>query len=268
MREISNEKLKAALERKLELLRNYRYHKQYFSAALDYHEYICTSLALKPILSELIEEGKIIPVYLQQIFSDFVLIQSLKKGQKTTKLILQFPNFYSQKIEEEHKLLKNFFDLIQADYEDYKKHPGQVLFDPNAPVIKNDRDDEFFYTQKLHNDIFEKLESLNERDSNSLDFDESNSTLYLMGTPILISKRVQSDALYLLKTLFKDRERVWNNDEILDDWKIDIDAKAPKNKVYQAGKAVNRNISQKIQIDDFLEVTTKTVSINKRYLTK
>lgn len=263
---IGNEKLKTVLERKLGLLRDYRYHKQYFSAALDYHEYICTSEALEPILSELIEDGKIAPAYLQQIFNDFVLIQSLKKGQKTTTLILQFPNFYTKKIEEEHKLLKNFFDLIQADYEDYKKHQGQVLFNPDAPVIKSDRDDEFFYTQKLHNDIIEKLESPNEQSSNSLDFNESTSTLHFMGTPILISKRVQSDALYLLKTLFKDRARVWNNDEVLDDWKIDVDAKAPKNKVYQAGKAVNRIISQKIQVYDFLEVTTKTVSINKRYL--
>lgn len=100
----------------------------------------------------------------------------------------------------------------------------------------------------------------------ALDFDVAQSTLYFTGASIRIKKRAQSDAHDLLATIFKQRDKLWNNDEVLDDWTIRKHEKVAKNKVYQAGKAVNRLIAEETKIRDFLDVSTKTVAITKKYL--
>ncbi len=121
------------------------------------------------------------------------------------------------------------------------------------------------YAQRVHNFITtELLKSNDEQDE--LEFDVKNSLLHFAGEAINISKRAESDAHELLKTIFTDRNKIWQTYEVLDDWKVEIDGNAPKNKVYQAGKAVNRIVAIDTQIKDFLTVTTKTVAINKKYL--
>jgi hypothetical protein len=124
------------------------------------------------------------------------------------------------------------------------------------------------YAQRVHNFITSELiKSDTENNQEKLDFDEDESILYFSGKKIKISKRAQNMAHDLLKTLFRDKTKIWNNDEVLDDWHYGLTGeKVPKNKVYQAGKAVNRTVAIKTQIEDFLDLTTKTVSINKKYL--
>jgi len=101
-----------------------------------------------------------------------------------------------------------------------------------------------------------------------LDFNDTESILYFAGEEIKVSKRSQSAPHDLLRTLFKDRGKTWNNDEIIDDWHYyHEDEKIPKNKVYQAGRSVKRIVAEETKIKDFLIVTTKNVSINKKYLT-
>lgn len=258
--------LKNILERKMQLVKDQRGQKKYFLAVEDYHEYICRSEFLTPIFQGLIAEDKIAPIYLKQIFVDF-LLSFYKKHEVPS--VNHYPNFYTPEIEEKYKLMRHFVELTGNDYEEYQSHPNRVYIDPNIPLIKTDRAEEFYYTQKLHNDILEKLEELkDESPSQTLKFDSKNSILYFAGKEITISKRAQSDAHDLLQTMFKDKSKLWNNDEILDEWRIDIDKKTPKTKVYQAAKAVNRIIAQKTQIEDFLVTTTKNVSINKKYLDK
>lgn len=100
-----------------------------------------------------------------------------------------------------------------------------------------------------------------------LDFDLKKSTLYFADEEITISKRAENDAHELLRTIFNDKAKVWNSDEVLDDWKVSFDgSRVPKNKVYQAGRAVNRIVAQETKIKDFLVVSTKTVAINRKYL--
>jgi hypothetical protein len=100
-----------------------------------------------------------------------------------------------------------------------------------------------------------------------LEFDDRTSTLFFADAEILISKQAENDPHELLRTIFKDRSKVWNTDEVLEDWKFCMEKdRIPKNKVYQAGKAVNRIVSQDTIIKDFLDVSTKSVSIKKKYL--
>lgn len=193
MPEKSNEKLKEILERKLQLIRDYRHTQQYFSAAMDYHNFVCTSKDLKPIMEQLVAEEKIAPIYLEQVFNDVVLFASVTQVDVKNKPIQStLPNFYSPQVEQKYKLLRKFFDLIEADYEDYKQNPSQFRFDLNVPVIKAERDNEFFYTQKLHNDILEKL-SL--EDKNPI---------------IALPEKLpywQEDYLYLIYKILKSNER-------------------------------------------------------------
>jgi len=119
--------------------------------------------------------------------------------------------------------------------------------------------------QRVHNHITAELLKTDETDK-KLEFDDSTSILYFAGETITISKRAESDPHELLRTIFKDRAKVWNLDEVLDDWRFDTEKKTPKKKVYHAGKAVNNIIAQETKIKDFLDVNTKTVAINRKYL--
>ncbi len=98
-------------------------------------------------------------------------------------------------------------------------------------------------------------------------FNETTRVLSFMGEDILIAKKEDSDPHKLMRTLFKDTSKVWANDEILEDWGYFLSEEdVTKNKAYQAGKAVNRTIAQETTVKDFLNITTKTISINSKYL--
>ncbi len=98
-------------------------------------------------------------------------------------------------------------------------------------------------------------------------FNDLTRTLSFMGKEILISKKEESDPHKLIRTLFKDMSKVWANDEILEDWNYSLsDEDVTKNKAYQAGKAINRTIAQETTVKDFLSITTKSISINNKYL--
>ena len=100
-------------------------------------------------------------------------------------------------------------------------------------------------------------------------FSFKNGVLHFKGAEILISKTKRRSApLQILETVIKDPDRVWNYDEIWEDW-----GERPEDynstmwpKFYHASHAINRKIAQKTVIDNFLEVTNSTVNINKKYL--
>jgi len=122
------------------------------------------------------------------------------------------------------------------------------------------------YANRAHTYIITEL-TKNSVEESKLEFDIVTSTLYFADEKIKISDRANSDAHDLLKIIFSDTSKLWNNDEILEELAFNLTkAKVPKNKVYQAGKAVNRSIAQETTIKDFLVLTTKTVAINKKYL--
>jgi flagellar biosynthesis regulator FlbT len=178
-----------------------------------------------------------------------------------------YPNFYTPQIEEKYKLMKHFAELIQSEYDEVNA-PNKIFFDGNVPVIKTERDEEYFYTQRLHNDIIQLLdEKSDDRDDvPQPTFDDVTCTLYFQNEAIVISKKQESDPHKLMKTLFKDTNKVWANDEILEDWGYEFGEKLSEGKIYQAGKATNEKIAQSTKIKDFLDVTTKSVAINKKYL--
>ena len=121
------------------------------------------------------------------------------------------------------------------------------------------------YAQRVHSFIATELLKTDTEEA-KLDFDDKQSILYFNGKTITISKGAENDAHELLRTVFKNKSKVWSKDEVLDDWHLEVGNITPKNKVYHAGKAVNRIVAQETQIKDFLVVSTKTITINKKYL--
>lgn len=87
-----------------------------------------------------------------------------------------------------------------------------------------------------------------------------------MNKKILVAKKEESDTHKLMRTLFKDKHKNWANDEVLEDWGYAIDEETATNKVYQAGRKINGLVAQDTTIKDFLIVTTKSISINKKHL--
>ena len=121
------------------------------------------------------------------------------------------------------------------------------------------------YAQRVHNYITAELLKADKPET-SLGFDDEKRLLYFMGETIVIGKKEESDPHKLMRTLFNDTTKVWANDEILEDWGYSFDEKVSKNKVYQAGKVINQVVAQDTKIKDFLVISTKSVSINKKYL--
>jgi len=263
-----NQKIGIILERKINLLRDSRHTELYHMAIIDYHEYICSSKHLTRILQEIITEDKVPPAYLKEIFNDFIIFKYIKYDVPKNPI---YPNFYTKKIEKKYKLMKSFTELIKSE-RDASKVPNKINFNPKIPIVNLERDEEFFYTQRLHNDIIEKLDEYHEKqvkeksEKYNLGFDNEKRLLCFMNENIIISKKEESDTHKLMRTLFSDTSKVWANDEILDDWDYFCNEEVSKNKVYQAGKAVNRIIAQETKIKDFIIVTTKNVFINKEYL--
>lgn len=96
-------------------------------------------------------------------------------------------------------------------------------------------------------------------------FNSKESILSFKGKEIEISKSKNTNPHYLLETLFKDKEKAWSYDEVAEDWSQDY-GRDSWTQYYNAGYSVNEKIEKKTGIKDFLILTNKSVTINKRYL--
>ena len=100
-------------------------------------------------------------------------------------------------------------------------------------------------------------------------YDSNRKVLTIADKKITLAKKNKdTDSIRLLETLLKEpRERRWE-DEILEDWgyREDETKTLPKNKVYFAKNNLNTIIKKAVNIDDFIEGSTREFNINPRYL--
>ncbi len=108
-------------------------------------------------------------------------------------------------------------------------------------------------------------DSSKENVKKDLIFNDKESILSFNNKEIKISKTINSNGHYLLKTIFKDKNKVWEYDEIAEDWTEDY-KKDDGSKYYYAGYTVNGKVAKETTIKDFLIITSKMVHINKKYL--
>ncbi len=139
---------------------------------------------------------------------------------------------------------------LTTGYQNYTYHANIVVFNNFVDEINSS------YRKDNPMNVIEK-------------FDRKTGVLKFAGHQIELSKKSkETDAVLLLKTLFKAPVGDWkHNDEILEDWGYnDVDLKdLPKNKIYFAGQKINTSIALKTKIDDFLECSTTKARINPKY---
>jgi hypothetical protein len=113
---------------------------------------------------------------------------------------------------------------------------------------------------------------VNKAASNKIDrgllFIEEKGILDIHGQEVLISKQRDSNSISLLKTLFKDKVKEWNRDEILEDWGYNLDDQlaAPKKVVYTPCSNIQNKIAAQTDLKDFLIFGMKHAQINPKYL--
>ena len=104
-----------------------------------------------------------------------------------------------------------------------------------------------------------------------LSFEPGGSLLSFQNKSILISKKRNSDAHYLLTILFGKTNEVFAYDQI---WENEYfkrpeayyDKTKDWRKIYNACRLVNKKVAEETTIKDFLNYNKTEVSINKKYL--
>ena len=159
-----------------------------------------------------------------------------------------FPSFISQMDESrEIRYTEALRKKEEAEKEIYTLLNKFIVLKPNVEKIKN-------YRNELKN-------------KNKTELNFRNGFLYFKNKKIKISKTNNSNPYYLLKTIFKDKNKIWNYDEIHKDWLNRDDYKKEDwNKYYNAGYKINEKIAKETTIKDFLCITKKDIKINEKYL--
>ena len=159
----------------------------------------------------------------------------------------EFPNTYKEELEKE----KTFYcTLVVNDLEEISSEISRLK--------------ELGVSIDIINKIFKTTEQL---ESKNLNFDPKTSILSFRNKEILISRGKDSDSHYLLKTIFKDVNKIWNYDEIVEELDPMNNAIKPNwRKFYNAVYSINKKIASETTIKNFLEGTSKTVQINKAYV--
>jgi len=78
----------------------------------------------------------------------------------------------------------------------------------------------------------------------------------------------ENNALRLLKTLMKEPEKQWSEDEILEDWEGENAIMKPNlsERIYNSYKSLEKKVFEITDIDDFVGVRNKTYRLNTKYL--
>ncbi len=98
-------------------------------------------------------------------------------------------------------------------------------------------------------------------------YDEKHNLLKFAGKEVELSKKnKETDAVLLIKTLKKEPERYWFNDELFEDWGYQPEDETAKNKAYFAARKINEAVKMKTGIDDFIDHNTSKFRINPKYL--
>ena len=119
--------------------------------------------------------------------------------------------------------------------------------------------------EKYFDERREVVSKLGEGVKEEIKFDADTSTLFFRNTKIIISKTRNKGGHFLLTTVFKDKEKIWEYDEIAEDWGEEY-KKDDWRKYYNAGYSVNEKVAKKTTFTDFLVIGNKTICINKKYL--
>ncbi len=95
-------------------------------------------------------------------------------------------------------------------------------------------------------------------------FDEKESKINANGKQIKIP--YAKNQYYLCKALFSKPKKRWENDELLEEFGIDIEGSKIKRQAYDAMIAINEKVEKAIDIRDLILYENKTFRLNPKYL--
>lgn len=143
--------------------------------------------------------------------------------------------------------------------------PEPLKIDMSHLEEKEKREAEAAKLTKLQLEILER-ELYKEKFPNPK-FNHINNVLVFRDKKIPIP--VNTDQWHLCRVIFQDvksMRRVWDCDEMMEAWGIEKYEKQDLKRVYRAGREVNKKVAIQTTIDDLLDVTTKTIAVNPKYI--
>lgn len=132
---------------------------------------------------------------------------------------------------------------------------------PEITLIINDKD----ILKKLKNVLstIDKIIKKSNSNTTKSTFNNENGVLIFKNTEIDFSKKYNQKEL--LNSLFKNKAKNWNYDEIIEDWGEDYQ-RGDWRKCYTAGDEINKEIIIKTGVNDFIIKNTKQIRINSKYI--
>ncbi len=132
---------------------------------------------------------------------------------------------------------------------------------PEITLIINDKD----ILKKLKNVLstIDKIIKKSNSNTTKSTFNNENGVLIFKNTEIDFSKKYNQKEL--LNSLFKNKTKNWNYDEIIEDWGEDYES-GDWRKCYTAGDEINKEIIIKTGVNDFIIKNTKQIRINSKYI--
>jgi len=263
---MNNYQLTMSLQSKMLAISNLDSYDYFSLATVDYLNYISKNIEnIGDILDKIISNN-MIPIEelafmgLSYNIPDFTLEISEQSKTLKTEGYGFLPNNKSHKKLMIEKELKILYDMKREDAENLK-YGKPIINIKDIPTKRSQG--RYYYLTVLHDNIIEALSS--SQNKPSLTFESKSSVLYVNGKNINITKN--KNIYYLLKTLFKNKNKEWSYDEIADDWGENYSKDSWK-KFYDAGYRLNGKVAKDTGLQDFLYLSNKTVSINKVFLKK
>ena len=260
-----NDVIKENLERRFNALLEHKQKEQFASLQLDYIEYLAKTKEIGKIIEDLIDEGKVDEntlMHLLKVYNIGSIALKVKPGANIDEEAKKYkmPFFININNKESLNVLKTYQKIAHEGLRSRLMSPGSL----------EDRGNQLFILQKLHNDIMEKL-TLPELPNNSIPaFDEDRNILIIDNKEIKIRKF--SDQYNLLKALFDNGlSNTWLFDELeeFNDFAYKPNLKINSNqRLYNAAYQVSKKIALETGIKDFFMTTRQSISINPNYLPK
>lgn len=201
----------------------------------------------------------------KQIFLELVFNQE-KYGKS---FIFEYPEKYGVQFGIETNTDFLFIhSLIALETLGYLEIEDMWIYDAELPA--KEQSINYKVKLKLKDKYFEERKKVTsmrteEDEKEEIKFDADTSVLLFRNEETIISRTRNKAGHFLLETLFKDKAKIWELEEIAEDWGEDY-AKDDWRKYYNAGRSVNEKVAKKTTIADFLIITNKTICINKKYL--
>lgn len=147
-------KVKEILKRKITFLFKNLYSDNFDVLFVEFGTFAFNTPELADIVRTIVEAGKVSKSYLEFVIMHFMVSQSVHGGRG--KEIIK-PLFYSDTIEKEYHLIKDFYDLVQSELDAIKR--GEKMgIDETSPFPVHERRKEFYHVEKLYFDIIEEID--------------------------------------------------------------------------------------------------------------